>query len=149
MAEPTVRLEQINLVSRDVLAAVEFYRLLGVPIPDVGPEWQAWEQEHRNAERGEESVLDFDLDSRRFADYWGAPEMPDGPMLGFRVSSREGVDLIYERLTRAGHRGLREPYDAFWGARIAVVLDPDGVAVGLMSEVDEEHRSRPPDLDHM
>ena len=36
-----------------------------------------------------------------------------------------------------------EPIDAFWGARYAVVNDPDGNHVGIMSPSDEEHRSVP------
>ena len=31
----------------------------------------------------------------------------------------------------------QEPYDAFWGARYAVVSDPDGNGVGIMSPVDD------------
>jgi len=46
----------------------------------------------------------------------------------------------------------RAPFDAFWGARYAIVLgaryaiveDPDGVAVGLMSPSSAEHRRPPP-----
>ena len=36
----------------------------------------------------------------------------------------------------------QEPYDAFWGARYAIVEDPDGNAVGLMSPIDPD-RQRP------
>ena len=54
--------------------------------------------------------------------------------------------LIRELLTAAGHRGLQAPYDAFWGARYAVVEDPDGIAVGLMSPKSAEHRSPAPEV---
>jgi len=36
------------------------------------------------------------------------------------------------------------PYDAFWGARYAIVEDPDGNAVGLMSPIDPDRRTAPP-----
>ena len=49
-------------------------------------------------------------------------------------------------MTAAGHRGLQAPFDAFWGARYAIVEDPDGIAVGLMSPISAEHRSPPPDV---
>jgi uncharacterized glyoxalase superfamily protein PhnB len=45
----------------------------------------------------------------------------------------------------AGHAAQQEPYDAFWGARYAIVEDPSGNAVGLTSPVDEGRRTRPPD----
>ena len=38
----------------------------------------------------------------------------------------------------------QEPYDAFWGARYAVVSDPDGNGVGIMSPVDPARRSEAP-----
>jgi len=49
-------------------------------------------------------------------------------------------------MTGAGHRGLREPHDAFWGARYAILEDPDGIAVGLMSPVSDDKRSAPPQV---
>jgi uncharacterized glyoxalase superfamily protein PhnB len=62
-------------------------------------------------------------------------------VLGFKVESRERVDEIYRDLVESGYRGKQEPYDAFWGARYAVVEDPDGNAVGIMSPVDPAMRS--------
>ncbi len=144
--QPEVRLDQVNLVTRDVPAMVEFFRLLGVDIPDTEAEWGG---DHFSAKANGEGGTDLDIDSRRFADYWGSEDVPDGPLLGFRVASREGVDALYERLTSAGHRGLRAPYDTFWGARFAIVLGPGGVTVGLMSPSDPARRSPPPDPDHM
>jgi uncharacterized glyoxalase superfamily protein PhnB len=39
---------------------------------------------------------------------------------------------------------LQAPFDAFWGARYAIVEDPDGIAVGLMSPISANRRSPPP-----
>jgi uncharacterized glyoxalase superfamily protein PhnB len=49
-------------------------------------------------------------------------------------------------MTGAGYRGLREPHDAFWGARYAIIEDPDGIAVGLMSPVSPDKKSPPPEV---
>ncbi len=43
-----------------------------------------------------------------------------------------------------GHRSLHPPSDGFWGARYAIVEDPDGRAVGLMSPVEDRYRSAVP-----
>ncbi|WP_342782045.1 VOC family protein [Trebonia kvetii] len=40
---------------------------------------------------------------------------------------------IYADLVATGYRGQQPPYDAFWGARYAVIEDPDGNAAGIMS----------------
>jgi uncharacterized glyoxalase superfamily protein PhnB len=61
-------------------------------------------------------------------------------VLGFMLASREAVDDRYAELT-AGYRGRQPPFDAFWGARCAIVADPDGNDVGLMSRVQESRRT--------
>ena len=56
------------------------------------------------------------------------------------------MDALYAEMTAAGYRGLQPPCEAFWGARYAVIEDPDGIAVGLMSPVSPEKRSTPPEV---
>jgi uncharacterized glyoxalase superfamily protein PhnB len=43
-------------------------------------------------------------------------------------------------------RGRQPPYDTFWGARYAIVEDPHGNHVGLMSPSDPARKSAPPAL---
>ncbi len=133
-------LDQLNIVVRDMDAAVAFYRRLGIEIPDTLPEWQS---HHRTAAMGDE--VDLDLDSTAFASQWDAgwPASRPGVVVGFRLATREDVDELYEELTGAGHVGQQAPTDAFWGARYAIVEDPSGNAVGLMSPVDPARRTRP------
>ena len=136
--------DQFNLVVRDMEASVAFYRRLGLTIPDVAPEWQA---HHRSARLP--GGADLDLDSEDFARIWnrgwrGLPTVGGGAsmgVLGFKLSSRDAVDAVYADVTGAGAPGQQEPFDAFWGARYAVVEDPDGNAVGLMSPIDPKRRS--------
>jgi hypothetical protein len=48
-------------------------------------------------------------------------------------------------LPAPGTTACRRPFDAFWGARYAVVEDPNGIAVGLMSLIDPAKQYWPPD----
>jgi catechol 2,3-dioxygenase-like lactoylglutathione lyase family enzyme len=134
-------LNQINLVVRDMEAMTAFYRRLGVRIDDPPP---PWDRHHRTAATPE--GLDLDLDSREFAAGWnrGWSAADAGVVIGFRVRDREAVDQTYQGLTNAGYVGQQPPYDAFWGVRYAVVEDPDGNSVGLMSPVDPARRAPPP-----
>jgi uncharacterized glyoxalase superfamily protein PhnB len=66
-----------------------------------------------------------------------------GVVVGFSLPSREAVDERYAALTAAGHAGRQPPYDAFWGSRYAVVQDPDGNDVGIMSPPDPARRFVP------
>lgn len=130
--------DQFNLVVSDMERSVTFYRRLGLDIADTEPFWQA---HHRNAKVG--GGIDLDLDSIEFARHWNRGWKGGMGVLGFKVDSRERVDGIYAELTSAGYVGQQEPYDAFWGARYAVIEDPDGNPVGIMSPVDPEMRSDP------
>ena len=49
-------LSQLNLVVRDMDAAVDFYRRLGIEFPDTLPDWQA---HHRTADLAGEVSIDF------------------------------------------------------------------------------------------
>jgi len=134
-------LNLLTLVVKDMEASVAFYRRLGVTVPDADP---AWPDIHRGGSSGGMGV-DFDTDS--FAPKWNAGHKASTTaVIGIQLPTREAVDAAYSELTSAGHAGQQEPYDAFWGARYAVVEDPDGNAVGLMSPIDPDRRSAPPDM---
>jgi len=141
MSDDRPVLNQVNLVVRDMDAMVEFYRRLGAEIaPTVPP----WDQHHRTVWTPE--GLGLDLDSPAFATQWdqGWPAGHAGAVIGFGVERRETVDAIYAGLTNGGYVGRQPPYDAFWGARYAVIVDPDGNSVGIMSAVDPTRTCAPP-----
>lgn len=130
-------LDQVNLVVSDMEASVAFYRLLGVDVADTLAEWQP---HHRSAQAG----VDLDFDSARFARDWNAGSTGPAVVLGFKVPTRDGVDELCGRMRKAGYAVQQEPFDAFWGARYAVVEDPDGNPVGLMSPIDPARRREHP-----
>jgi uncharacterized glyoxalase superfamily protein PhnB len=145
---------QLNIVSGDPAASIEFYRLLGAEIPDDSNGiWRTSTGIHHVSVRkpGKEAGYDLDIDSTAFAQVWntgwrGRDDLRGRVVVGFGVPSREAVDEIYAKITAAGYVGLQAPYDAFWGARYAVVEDPDGIAVGLMSPKSAQFRSPPPEV---
>lgn len=141
-------LNQLNIVSSNPDASIAFYRQLGVDIPDERVWRTATGAHHASAVK---AGADLDLDSAAFAQIWnkgwaGRKDLAGRIVVGFSVASRQEVDRLYGEMTAGGHRGLQAPYDAFWGARYAIVEDPDGVAVGLMSPISAEHRSPPPEV---
>jgi catechol 2,3-dioxygenase-like lactoylglutathione lyase family enzyme len=132
-------LSQINLVVSDMQATVAFYQRLGLPV-------QA-EPGAQHAAAQLPGGLLVEWDSTEFVPQWDSGwsgGTGGSAVLGFSVSSRDAVDEIYADLTGAGHRGHQPPYDAFWGARYAIVEDPDGNSVGLMSPIDAQCKSWPP-----
>ena len=137
------KLRQVNIVVRDMEAMAAFYERLGLPMVAGQPEWAA---DHRSARSDDAPVVE--LDSVEFTSWWNQGWGPgNGIVLAFEVPDRAEVDRLYDQLVAAGARSQQSPYDAFWGARFAVVADPDGNAVAVMSPVDAAYRSalpRPP-----
>ena len=134
---------QFNLVVTDMEASLRFYRRLGLTIPEADAQWA---NHHRTATMP--NGIDLDFDSVTFAQQWNRGWQATGGgamgVLGFGVPSRDAVDALYADVVGAGYTSQQPPYDAFWGARYAVVEDPDGNAIGLMSPVDPERRTQPP-----
>lgn len=144
-------LDQINIVSSDVDASIAFYRRLGVNVPDQRVWRTGTGAHHASAAENAAQAVSLDLDSTAFAAIWntgwrGRRDLAGRVVVGFGVGSRDEVDRLYAEMTAAGYNGLQAPYDAFWGARYAVIEDPDGLAVGLMSPVSDEHRQPPPQV---
>lgn len=128
---------QLNLVVQDLDATLRFYRLLGWEIdPPEG-------EPHTAVDFGAVSVA---FDQVDFARRWntGAQIGSGGIVLGLSVAKRADVDELWKRMTGAGYGGQQPPYDTFWGSRYAVLADPDGNPVGLMSPSEDAHRFWPP-----
>jgi uncharacterized glyoxalase superfamily protein PhnB len=138
---------QVNLVVGDMGAAVDFYRVLGLDLDlsAMGGWPPGTDNLHVNARPGDEPAQgDFDLDNVAMAHVWGSDSITAGEtVIGFDLPTRDAVDEKYRELTDAGYRGRREPYDAFFGSRYALVEDPDGRPVGLKSPVDRSQGYMP------
>ncbi len=138
-----IRLDQVNLVVHDVEASRAFYSRLGLDFGDV-PD-PVWDAHHVSARHDDTTPLDVDLDSESFATKWNQGwSGGSGAILGFKVETRDEVDGLVASLAAEGVPVQQEPYDAFWGARYAVVSDPDGNGVGIMSPIDPAHRHEAP-----
>jgi uncharacterized glyoxalase superfamily protein PhnB len=131
------RFQQVNVVVGDVGAAVGFYRLLGIDIPEA-MEWPVGSGAfHVEAHHGDDAgTASFELDNGAMTAIYTEGVPVGKVIIGFEVGTSAAVDETYQRLTGAGHAGIRAPYNAFWGARYAVVQDPDGNPVGLMGPRD-------------
>lgn len=142
-------MDQLNLVVADMDATLAFYCAAGMEIPDQAV-WRTDSGPH-HAEIVMPGGFELAFDSVALAKVYneGSREV-SGPgsrvVLTLRMPSRAEVDQVYAELTALGHPGQQPPFDAFWGARYAIVADPDGNHVGFMSRSDPAHRSRPPDL---
>ncbi len=111
-------------------ASVSFYRRLGFAFPEG-----AEQEPHTEAELhgGLRLLLDTEDTVHSFNPGWQPPSGGGRTSLALRCDTPGEVDTVYEELLGAGHRGDLKPWDAFWGQRYAVVLDPDGNGVDLFA----------------
>lgn len=133
----------VNLFVSDMKQTVDFYRRLGLTIDDD----HTWGAHHVPVKMPNGFELEFDSVelTKSYDSGWQGPE-DSKSVLVFSVATRDAVDQLYGELTEAGYNGQQPPFDAFWGARYAVLVDPDGNNVGVMSPSDDAHKSEPPKL---
>lgn len=127
----TPRFDLIGLVAADMAATLAFYRRLGLDIPasaDGEPHVEA------ALPGGLRIAWDTEETIRSFDPGWDpGPEGSGRIGLAFLCDSPAEVDRLHAELTDAGYESHKEPWDAFWGQRYAVVADPDGNGVDLFA----------------
>jgi catechol 2,3-dioxygenase-like lactoylglutathione lyase family enzyme len=133
------RFGQVNLIVADMAASVDFYRILGLDVPDPF-EWPPGSGAQHVEIHGDSDCY-LALDNHPQAQIWNNRFDPDrgrgNAVIGVLVGARDDVDQLYDTVKAAGHPVGQEPYDAFWGSRYAIVIDPDGNQVGLKSPIDD------------
>jgi uncharacterized glyoxalase superfamily protein PhnB len=116
----------IHVAVADLAATVDFYRRIGLTIPeDVG--------EHVEIDLGGGAHLALSTPAvvAMYDPGWRGPTPATATVLQFQCESRAAVDEMYASLTGAGYHGHLAPIDAFWGNRYCEIDDPDGNAVGF------------------
>lgn len=123
-----IKLDLVGIVTKDMKKALDFYRLLGLEIPE-----SANDSVHVDVQQSG-FRLAFDVQGI-IADVYGGWEEPAGHRieLAFQCDSRDEVDELYAKITGHGYSGHREPWDAVWGQRYAIVKGPDGNLISLFA----------------
>lgn len=125
-----LQLNYIGFAVSDMNKALAFYRTLGLPIP---AEVDAW-QDHVEIEVGGLRIA-WD-DQKMLAGLpggWTPPTTGGRVGVGVQADAPAEVDAAVERVRAAGYAVKTEPWDAFWGQRYAVVLDPDGTSIDVFA----------------
>lgn len=117
-----------GIITDDLARSLAFYRLLGLQFPD-----DAEKQPHvEYALPGGMALMWDPVETiHSFEPDWSPGTGNPRFALAFVCASPAEVDEIYARIVGAGHHGHKEPWDAFWGQRYAIVHDPDSNPVDL------------------
>ncbi|MER7459629.1 VOC family protein [Micromonospora sp. NPDC126480] len=126
----TPQFDLIGMAVADMARTLDFYRQLGLDIPPGAETEPHVEVTLPGGVRLAWDALDM---IRSFDPDWTPPTGSPRVNFAFRCADPAEVDRWYAALTAAGYHGEREPWDAFWGQRYAVVHDPEGNGVDLFA----------------
>ena len=119
----------IGIVTANMAESIRFYGLLGVDVP----EYQPGEPYLEATLTGGIRLSWNDVEMVKSIDpEWTSP-VGKPIELAFLCEGGEDVDQTFAKLISAGFVCHKEPWDAFWGQRYAVVIDPDGNEVSLFA----------------
>ncbi|MBB6637536.1 VOC family protein [Cohnella thailandensis] len=124
----TVKLKRVSIFVEQMQRALDFYRMLGLEIPESANEKHHVDVEHNGLRLS-------------FGTWESAQVMFDGHVepagyrmeIAFQFDSRDALDDLYRQMTEHGYIGHREPRDMPWGERFAIVKDPDGNLISLVA----------------
>ncbi len=125
----TPKLDAFGIAVTDMRRALDFYRRLGLDIPEGAenePHVEATTTSGlRVAWDTAELIQQIDPD-------WTEPSGGHRVALAFLCSGPADVDAKYDELAALGY-GHKGPWDAFWRQRYATVKDPDGNHIDLFA----------------
>jgi catechol 2,3-dioxygenase-like lactoylglutathione lyase family enzyme len=119
-------LNACGIVVSDMARSIRFYRLLGIDVPETPDEGHV----DSFLPNGVRFMLDTEDVVRSFLPEWSRAT-GNQISLAFECANAAEVDEVYARVVAAGFDGEKEPWDAVWGQRYALLRDPDGVEVNL------------------
>ena len=126
-------LNGIGLAVADMATSLTFYRRLGLDFP-AGAE----NEPHAETELpgGIRLMVDTHTSIASFEpSHTPGGAIKDGPSLAFLCADPAEVDSQHADLVAAGSPSVKEPWDAPWGQRYAILRDPDGYQVELFAWV--------------
>jgi uncharacterized glyoxalase superfamily protein PhnB len=126
-----LELYMVGVIVEDMPRALEFYRRLGVGVPDG-----AEEQEHVEVQM---SGMTFFLSTKGANARWDPAVTPASGgyriILEFYLESRDALDAKFDELVGFGYASHCAPYDVTPELRFAMVDDPDGNTILLSASV--------------
>ena len=127
-----LELYMVGVIVKDMPRAAQFYRRLGVDVPE--------ERGDRGARRGRDERADV-LPQHQAGERQVGPRQTEASggyriVLEFYLETPAALDAKYEELTGFGYFGHCAPYDVTPTLRFAMVDDPDGNTILLSASAE-------------
>jgi catechol 2,3-dioxygenase-like lactoylglutathione lyase family enzyme len=124
-----MKLDMVGIVVNDIKAAQLFYKRLGFEVQGEG---MADYLELEN-----EGVRISLNTAKMIEGIYGFPPTANGEKieLAFLCGTPADVDAQCQKMAEYGYEIFREPWDAFWGQRYAIIKDVDQNLISLFANV--------------
>ena len=126
-----MKVDAVGVASSNLEKTIEFYELLGFVFPE-----RKGDEQHIEAlapKGGARLMIDsVDLVKTLVGE---DPKPSNHSSFEVICSDPEEVDTVVGKVKAAGFTVVKEPWDAFWGQRYAVVSDPDGYMVDVFANL--------------
>lgn len=123
------KLDAVAVTSGNLPATAKFYELLGFQFPKFETDAKHIEPVRETNEArlmiDDKGLMESILGHR--------PSAPNHSTFALKCASPAELDAAVKRIEAAGHKIIKQPWDAFWGQRYAIVADPDGYMVDLFA----------------
>lgn len=124
-----MKIDALAITSTNFKETVRFYKLLGFQFPDFDAE-----EKHIEPIRKENEVRLMIDDAGLIESITGVkPIPPTHSSFAMLCNSPSGVDAAIKLIRENGYTIVKDPWDAFWGQRYAIIKDPDGYMVDLFA----------------
>ena len=122
----------LGIIVKDMAKSLAFYRLLGMEFPEGAEAEGHVEVRTPGGFRLAWDTLEV---IQSFNESWEKNPVGHRMGLAFLCDSPAEVDRVYQKVVEAGYHTHKPPWDAFWGQRYAVVIDPDGNLIDLFANL--------------
>jgi catechol 2,3-dioxygenase-like lactoylglutathione lyase family enzyme len=135
----------LGLTVRDMPRALQFYRRLGLDVPE-GSETST----HVEIQMGRGFTFFLDSNPARWDpgfDVLAQPDQGENPqwypmVLEFYLKDQSVLEAKYAELIDFGYQGFREPYRTSFGMVFAMVKDPDGNTILISAKATDRSETK-------
>jgi uncharacterized glyoxalase superfamily protein PhnB len=124
-----MKIDALSVTSSNLRTTVAFYTLLGFTFPDF-----ADDEDHIEPVVTDGSVR-LMIDSKFLVQSITGvlPVPPTHSSFAIKCESPDEVNATVQKIKESGYTIIKEPWDAFWGQRYAIVADPEGYMIDLFA----------------
>lgn len=124
-----MKLDMVGIVTKNMGQAIKFYETLGFTAQGTSSD--------DYVELNNKGVRISLNTSKMVSGIYGydPDKVGDKIELAFLCDSPKEVDELHNKIVKSGYESFKEPWDAFWGQRYAIVKDIDGHLLSIFSNL--------------